>query len=55
MAGTPRGDVSVITVAGAIDQPLATAPMALRMRTLRLEVEGTAATGTLLLPTILYL
>ena len=48
-------DVSVITVAGAIDQPLATAPMALRMRTLRLEVEGTAATGTLLLPTILYL
>lgn len=48
-------DVSLITVAGDIDQPLATAPMAVRMRTLRLSVEGTATTGTLLLPTILYL
>ena len=48
-------DVSVITVAGAIDQPLATAPMTVRMRTLRLVLTGTAATGTLLLPTILYL
>ena len=45
----------LITVAGDIDQPLATAPMAVRMRTLRLTVEGTATTGTLLLPTTLYL
>lgn len=48
-------DVSLITVNGDIDQPLATAPMAVRMRTLRLAIEGTATTGTLLLPTTLYL
>jgi len=48
-------DVSTITVAGAIDQPLATAPMALRMRTLRLQLTGTASSGTLLLPTLLFL
>ena len=48
-------DVSVITVTGAIDQPLATAPMAVRMRTLHLLLTGTAVTGTKVLPTILYL
>ncbi len=48
-------DVSLITVDGGIDQPLATAPMAVPVRTVRLSFEGTAATGTLLLPTTLYL
>ena len=48
-------DVSLITVNGEIDQPLATAPMAVRMRTLRLSLEGTATSGTLLLPTTIYL
>lgn len=47
-------DVSLITVTGDIDQPLATAPMAVRARTVRLSVNGTAATGTLLLPTLVY-
>ncbi|MBR5726707.1 MAG: hypothetical protein IKX56_08255 [Muribaculaceae bacterium] len=46
--------VSLITVTGDIDQPLATAPMAVRARTVRLGVEGAALTGTLLLPTLLY-
>ena len=48
-------DVSVITVAGDIDQPLATAPVVIPVRTLRLSLEGTAASGTLLLPATLYL
>ncbi len=47
-------DVSLITVAGDIDQPLATAPMAVRARTVRLSVTGTARSGALLLPILLY-
>ena len=47
-------DVSLITVTGDIDQPLATAPMAVRARTVRLTVAGSAQPGTLLLPTLLY-
>lgn len=47
-------ELSVITVSGDIDQPLATAPMAIRARTLRLQVTGTARSGTLLLPTLFY-
>lgn len=46
--------VSLITVRGDIDQPLATAPMAVRARTVHLTVTGTAQAGTLLLPTLLY-
>ena len=46
--------VSLITVTGDIDQPLATAPMAVRASTVRLAVRGTVLTGTLLLPTLLY-
>ena len=41
--------VSVMTVAGAIDQPLAAAPVAVRSRTVRLSMTGTAISGTLLL------
>ena len=48
-------DVSLITVAGDIGQPLASAPMLVPVRTVRLSVEGSATTGTLLLPTTLYL
>ncbi len=48
-------DVSRIAVSGEMEQPMATAPMAVRMRTLRLCVEGTAVAGTLLLPAVLYL
>ena len=47
-------DVSVITVAGAVDQPLATPTMAVRSRTLRLSLDGEARSGTLLLPTLVY-
>lgn len=46
--------VSLVAVNGAIDQPLATAPLAVRARTLRLEVNGAATSGTLLLPTLIY-
>ena len=53
MAGD--SDVSRVTVSGDIDQPLATAPMLVPARTVRLLVEGTATSGTLLLPTTLYL
>ena len=49
-----ESEVSVITVAGAVNQPLATAPMLVPARTLRLSLDGTATTGTLLLPTCLY-
>lgn len=48
-------DVSLITVSGDIDQPLAAAPVAVPIRSLRLSLEGTASSGTLLLPTTLYL
>ena len=47
-------EVSRITVTGDIEQPLASAPMAVRARTLRLQVSGTARTGSLLLPTLLH-
>ena len=47
-------DVSVTTVAGAVNQPLASAPVAMRARTIRLSVTGEAVTGTLLLPTLIY-
>lgn len=43
-------DVSRITVAGGIDQPLATAPVLVPCRTLRLHLQGTATAGTLILP-----
>jgi hypothetical protein len=48
-------DISVMNVSGAIDQPLAAPTMAWRCRTLRLAVTGQARTGTLLLPTLIYL
>lgn len=48
-------DVSLITISGDIDQPLATPAMLVPARTLRLSLQGTATTGTLLLPTTLYL
>ena len=47
-------DMSVTTVAGTIDQPLAAPVMAVRSRTVRLQIDGTAASGTLLLPTLLH-
>ena len=46
-------DVSLLRVAGSIDQPLATAPILVPARTLRLLLSGTATTGTLLLPTLI--
>ena len=48
------GDMSVMTVAGAVDQPLATPMVAARARTVCLSATGTAVTGTLFLPTLLY-
>ena len=48
-------ELSVMRVTGDIDQPLATAPMAVRARTMRLQVTGTARSGTLLLPIDYYL
>ena len=47
-------DVSLITVHGAIDQPLASPTMSIHARTLTFSLDGTARTGTLLLPTIVY-
>ena len=47
-------DVSVITVAGAVDQPLAAPTMAVRARTVRLALDGMARSGTLLLPALVY-
>ena len=46
-------DVSLINVTGIIDQPLATAPILVPARTLRLQMSGMATTGTLLLPTLI--
>ena len=51
---TQDRDVSVMNVAGAVGQPLATALMAVHVRTLRLSLEGEACTGTLLLPSLIY-
>ena len=47
-------DVSVMTVTSAVNQPLATPAVSVRSRTVRLQVDGMAASGTLLLPTLLY-
>ena len=47
-------DMSVTMVTGRVEQPLATPTMAWRARTLRLNVDGTARSGTLLLPSIVY-
>ena len=47
-------DLSLITVQGAIDQPLASPTMAIHARTLTLTLDGTARTGTLLLPSLVY-
>ena len=47
-------DVSLVTVNGAINQPLAAAPIRVTARTLSLEMNGTAMSGTLLLPTLIY-
>ena len=47
-------DVCVMTVTGMVEQPLATPMVAVRSRTVRLQLDGVAATGTLLLPTLLY-
>lgn len=46
-------DVSHITVTGSIDQPLASAPILVPARTMRLQMSGLATTGTLLLPTLI--
>ena len=53
--GVMAGDVplSEITLHGPARQPLACAVVSRRVRTVRLVVSGTAATGTLLLPAIL--
>ena len=47
-------DVSLITMHGAIDQPLASPTMSIHARTLTFTLDGTARTGTLLMPTIVY-
>ena len=41
-------------VDGAIDQPLAAPVIAVQARTVRLEMTGTATSGTLLLPPVIY-
>ena len=46
--------LSEMTVEGAANQPLATPMVVRQVRTVRLSVTGTAHTGTLLLPTLLY-
>ena len=47
-------DVSVMTVSGAVDQPLAAPTIMVPCRTLRLSLDGMARTGTLLLPSLIY-
>ena len=47
-------DLSHITVQGAINQPLATPTMAIHARTLTLVLDGTARTGTLLMPSLIF-
>lgn len=47
-------DVSVMAVTGRVDQPLAAPTMAVRARTVRLAVTGTARSGMLLMPALLY-
>ena len=52
MAGD--SDLSVMALSGAVDHPLAAPAVAARARTLRLTMDGTAQTGTLLLPVLIY-
>ena len=52
MAGD--SDLSVMTVSGATDHPLATPVVEARARTVRLTLDGTALTGSLLLPVLIY-
>lgn len=47
-------NVSTIAVSGGVEQPLATAPMAVPARMVRLNLAGQARPGTLILPTILF-
>lgn len=48
-------DVSLVAVNGAVDQPLATPAVAVPARTVTLAMDGTASSGTLLLPTVIYI
>lgn len=54
--GIMTGDsvMSETVVNGDVDQPLAAPAIAARARTVRLEVDGAMASGSLLLPTLLY-
>ena len=54
--GVMAGDftMSLVTVNGAVSQPLATPTMARQARSLVLAMTGEARTGTLLLPTLIY-
>ena len=47
--------VSLIMVNGAVVQQLATPAVAVKSRTVTLAMDGTASSGTLLLPTVIYL
>jgi len=47
-------DVSVVTVDGAVKQPLATALMLAPVRTVCLSVDGVATSGALMMSTLLY-
>ena len=47
-------DVSQIIVQGAINKPLASPTMAIQARTLTLALDGTARTGTLLMPSLIF-
>ena len=49
-----ESDVSLMTVTGEVSQPLATPAIAVPCRTLRLQLDGEAQSGTLLLPTHLH-
>lgn len=46
-------DVSVMTVTGSVEHPLAAPTIAVPCRTVRLSLDGMAATGTLLLPSLI--
>jgi len=48
-------ELARVEVSGAVSQPLAMMPMSQRARTATLRVAGAAASGTLLLPTLLWL
>ena len=47
-------DVSHIIVQGAINKPLASPTMAIHARTLTIALDGTARTGTLLMPSLIF-